>query len=248
MKIIKYLIVTSLLFISSLVSYEKIEISDNKAIDDTIINENIIEEETVEEVAEEIKEEKPIETTSIDSKESTEKEEKEKQTTTKKDSKRKTKTSIIKKEESKSKTDDKPNEDKPKQEETKTDKPKEDPKPQCSDFYESITHGKVDKSTKSACVSYGNKIQNNELDAVLDFDSSFHLFFIPPNLWNNKKRRCEFIFSDIFSYYTYFTILKLKMEVHLPGEFQVFFRCFSDLFQVIFSLFFVLFCSQGLIL
>ena len=56
-----------------------------------------------------------------------------------------------------------------------------------------------------------------------------------------QKRRCGFIFFDIISDYTYFTILKFKMEVHLPGEFQVFFRCFSDLFQVIFSLFFVLF-------
>ena len=49
-------------------------------------------------------------------------------------------------------------------------KPKEEPKPQCSDFYESITHGRVDRTSKSACVSYGNKIQNNELDEVLDYN------------------------------------------------------------------------------
>ena len=175
MKTIKYLIITSLLFVSSLVSYEKIGVSENKVIDDTIIKEDVIEEEPIEEVVEEIKEETPIETISIDSKESTKKEEKKTTTTTKKDSKNKTKTSKKNKEESKSEKNDKskedePKEDKPKQEETKPDKPKEDPKPQCSDFYESITHGKVDKSTKFACVSYGNKIQNNELDAVLDYN------------------------------------------------------------------------------
>ncbi len=55
----------------------------------------------------------------------------------------------------------------PKVEETKSkeeQKPKEEPKPQCSDFYESITHGRVDRTSKSACISYGNIIQNNELD------------------------------------------------------------------------------------
>lgn len=55
---------------------------------------------------------------------------------------------------------------KPKEEQ----KPKEESKTQCSDFYESITHGKVDRTSKSACVSYGNKIQNNELDDVLDYN------------------------------------------------------------------------------
>ena len=73
------------------------------------------------------------------------------------------------------------------------------------------------------------------------WDLLFLSFFIPPNLWDNKKRRCEFIFSDIFSYYTYFTILKFKMEVHLPGEFQVFFRPFSGDFQSFFCSFFVFF-------
>ncbi len=61
----------------------------------------------------------------------------------------------------------------PKVEETKSkeeQKPKEEPKPQCSDFYESITHGRVDRTSKSACISYGNKIQNNELDEVLDYN------------------------------------------------------------------------------
>ena len=60
------------------------------------------------------------------------------------------------------------------------------------------------------------------------WDSLFLSFSIPPNLWDNKKRRCEFIFFGIFSYYTYFTILIFYMEGH---------------FSVIFHVFFVLFCS-----
>lgn len=55
-------------------------------------------------------------------------------------------------------------------EDTIVDKQNEETKTKCDDFYESITHGNVDKSSKSACVTYGNKIQNNELDAVLDYN------------------------------------------------------------------------------
>ena len=78
---------------------------------------------------------------------------------------------------------------------------------------------------------------------LIIWDSSFHLFFTPSNLWDNKKRRCDFIFSDIFSYYTYFTILKFKMEVHLPGEFKVIFSLFFVLFCVFFVLFLCFFRS-----
>ena len=56
------------------------------------------------------------------------------------------------------------------------------------------------------------------------------IFYTSKSLGQQKKKMWIHLLR-YFSYYTYFTILKFKMEVHLPGEFQVFFRCFSGDFQ-----------------
>lgn len=172
MKIIQFLLATLLLFIGSIFSYEKVELNGNHVIEEPIIREEIIEENTTSKV---IDNEKDI--TLIDNIESTKAE---KTTTTNNTTKKESKTKNNNKK-TQSKTDNKKNESKKeKKQETKNEtvkekKPKEEPKkedskPQCSNFYESITNGKVDKSSKSACVSFGNKIQNAELDEVLDYN------------------------------------------------------------------------------
>ena len=166
MKIIKIIATACLVFIGTILHYDKVEVSDipiNKQIE--------VKEEIIEEVIDEIENDKPDETISIDNHESTKNNKQElKNNSTTKTLKKKTtnknnsKNSGMTKAESEEVKEEKP------KEETKPEKPKEDPKPKCSDLYESITHGKVDKSSKSACVSYGNKIQNNELDEVLDYN------------------------------------------------------------------------------
>ena len=172
MKIIQFLLATLLLFIGSIFSYEKVELNDNHVIEEPIIREEIIEENTTSKV---IDNEKDI--TLIDNIESTKAE---KTTTTNNTTKKESKAKNNNKK-TQSKTDNKKNESKKekkqetKNETVKEEKPKEapkkeDPKPQCSNFYESITNGKVEKSSKSACVSFGNKIQNAELDEVLDYN------------------------------------------------------------------------------
>ena len=64
--------------------------------------------------------------------------------------------------------------DPPKQEDPKQDdKPKEEEKPKkvtCDDFYESIHKGRTDVKTKSACISYGEKIVFSELDEVIEYN------------------------------------------------------------------------------
>jgi len=107
-----------------------------------------------------------------------------KKESTKKESKRTTTKKETKKDNSKPKETTVKEEvkEEPKVEETKPKedpKPKEEPKQQCNNLYESITHGKVDRSSKSACVSYGNKIQNNELDEVLDYNEEHGNFKKP---------------------------------------------------------------------
>ncbi len=169
MKIIKIIATACLVFIGSLLQYDKLEISDIP------ITEQIeVKEEIIEEVIEEIEEDEHVETILKDNQESTKNNKKEvKNNSTMKTSKKKTNKTNNKKKDNKTNNtkiqSEEVKEEKPK-EETKPDKPKEDPKTQCSNLYESITHGKVDKSSKSACVSYGNKIQNNELDEVLDYN------------------------------------------------------------------------------
>lgn len=162
MKIIQFLVAISLLFIGLFLSYEKIELKEDISI---------IEQATTEESKEEIIidniEEKLLEETNNIVKEKSTKNEK--QTTQKKTKTTSSSNKTNNKKETtttKAKDNSKVEELKPKKEE----KTKEESKPKCSDFYESITHGKVDKSSKSACVSYGNKIQNNELDEVLDYN------------------------------------------------------------------------------
>ena len=182
MKIIKIIIAVLFLIFGTTLSYEKVEITESKPI----IDENIIkkQEEIIEEnIITEVKEGPKETTTSNDNGVSTKKEIK---TTTIKTNKNEFK---IKNKSTKSSTEEKKNKDENKQkekqesvksepanEEKPKDEPKEEktqkeePKPQCSDFYESITHGKVDRTSKSACISYGNKIQNNELNEVLDYN------------------------------------------------------------------------------
>lgn len=178
MKLIKFVITMCLLLAGLSLTYEKIEIGESEPIKE----ESIVEQEEKivdEDVITEAMEEKTNDTiTSNDNVISTKKS---KNTTTKSTTKNDTKTknnstksnnikndnndenkSVEKQEEVKPK----PSKEEPKEEKNK----KEQQKPQCSDFYESITHGKVDKSSKTACVSYGNKIQNNELDEVLDYN------------------------------------------------------------------------------
>lgn len=162
MKIIQFLVAISLLFIGLFLSYEKIELKEDISI---------IEQATTEESKEEIIidniEEKLLEETNNIVKEKSTKNEK--QTTQKKTKTTSSSNKTNNKKETtttKAKDNSKVEELKPKKEE----KTKEELKPKCSDFYESITHGKVDKLSKSACVSYGNKIQNNELDEVLDYN------------------------------------------------------------------------------
>lgn len=171
MKIIKFIIAVCFLIFGTTLSYEKVEISENKPIiEESLIKkqEEIIEENIITEVDEESKEI----TTSTDNVVSTKKDNK---TTTKNTKKIKSKTNNNTKISTEKKNNNDENKSKENQEESKTDikeeePKKEEPKPQCSDFYESITHGKVDRTSKSACISYGNKIQNNELNEVLDYN------------------------------------------------------------------------------
>lgn len=179
MKIIQFLLAILLLFIGSIFSYEKVEPNNYPLIEEPIIKEKIIEDNITSEVIDE--KENITLTENIESTKG------EKTTTTNNTTKKKSKTKTNnkktqnktdnKQEESKNKKNqeikkDPVKEEKPKKE-TKSEKQKEETKPQCSDFYESITHGKVDKSSKSACVSYGNKIQNAELDKVLDYNEEY---------------------------------------------------------------------------
>ncbi len=181
MRIYKLIITICFLFIGTTLSDENTQIIENKPIieekllieREEIKEEDIINEEIVEETI------KPI---SNDKKESTKKDNKEKQKTTIK-KKSKLKTDNVKSKEKNNKKEKsesvKPKEE-VKKEEVKEEKKqkeeiieepkKEESKPQCSDFYDSITQGKIDKSSKDACVSYGDKIQNNELDAVIDYN------------------------------------------------------------------------------
>lgn len=165
MKIIKIIATACLAFIGSFLQYEKIEVNGMPESKQIELKEEIIEENVIIEVVDE--EEKTISLN--DNIESTKKKDNTIiKNTTKKESK-------IKNSNKKSETKDTNKKDETKkettkEEKTKEEKHKENPKPQCSNFYESITHGKVDKSSKSACVSYGNKIQTNELNEVLDYN------------------------------------------------------------------------------
>lgn len=184
MKFIQFLLATFLLCIGLFLSYDKVEIinEDIKKVEQgTVPSEGLSQVSTYNETELSREAQRPVsietdDETQVSSennitqtknnvkKKSTKKESK--RTTTKKE----TKNDNIKPKETTVKEEVK---EEPKIEETKpkdSPKPKEDPKPQCSDLYESITHGKVDKSSKSSCVSYGNKIQNNELDEVLDYN------------------------------------------------------------------------------
>ena len=198
MKIIKIIATVCLVFIGSLLQYDKLEVSDIP------ITEQIeVKEEIIEDVVDEIEEDKPIEIILKDDKESTNNKQKVKSNSTPKTSKKKTNKINNKKKDNKANNtktlSEEVKDEKPK-EETKPDKPKEDLKPKCSDLYESITHGKVDKSTKSACVSYGNKIQNNELDEVLDYNEEH----------GNVRKPTSFILL-IFSSLKLF-LISLKVE------------------------------------
>ena len=174
MKIINFIIAICILLTGLTLTYDKIEISEIGTVkEESIVEEDkIIEKNVIIEVDEETYENT---TTLTDNVISTKKEKNSNtKSTTKKDTKTKTDgkkveiTSNQKTEDTKTnsmKEETNKKEEKPK-EEVKT----EEQKPKCSYFYESITHGIVDKSSKSKCVSYGNKIQNNELDEVLDYN------------------------------------------------------------------------------
>lgn len=164
-----------LLSIGLFLSYDKVEIKKAEGISSVSTNNpsTIIEDNSSNSQSELLMDESPsseesiIQTNKNVKRESTKKDGK--KTTPKKE----TKTNSNKPKETTTKEEVK---EEPKTEETKPKvdpKPKEETKPQCSDFYESITHGKVDRSSKSACVSYGNKIQNNELDEVLDYNEEY---------------------------------------------------------------------------
>ena len=150
MNIKHFILAILLLFIGLFLSYDKVEIYDNKKLDEPTVvvseTENITANDSSNDEVNSSSSQSELfmdESTSSDN------------NVTQNNKK-------VKKESTNTKTTTK--------KETKTDSEKEEPKPQCSDFYESITHGKVDKLSKSACISYGNKIQNNELDEVLDYN------------------------------------------------------------------------------
>lgn len=174
MKIINYIIAICILLIGLILTYDKIEIIEigtvkEKSIveEDKIIDKNVIievDEETYENT-----------TTLTDNVISTKKEKNSNtKSTTNKDTKTKTDSKKVEITSNQKTEDTKTNsikeETNKKEEKPKEEVKKEEQKPKCSDFYESITHGKVDKSSKSTCVSYGNKIQNNELDEALDYN------------------------------------------------------------------------------
>lgn len=60
--------------------------------------------------------------------------------------------------------------DPPKQEESKQEEKPKETKVTCDDFYESIHKSRTDVKTKSACISYGEKIVFNELDEVIEYN------------------------------------------------------------------------------
>lgn len=174
MKIINYIIAICILLIGLILTYDKIKIIEIRIVkeksiveEDKIIDKNVIievDEETYENT-----------TTLTDNVISTKKEKNSNtKNTTKKDTKTKTDSKKVKITSNQKTEDTKINsikeETNKKEEKAKEEVKKEEQKPKCSDFYESIMHGKVDKFSKSTCVSYGNKIQNNELDEVLDYN------------------------------------------------------------------------------
>ncbi|MBQ7789704.1 MAG: hypothetical protein IJ399_00420 [Bacilli bacterium] len=186
MKIIRIIATACLVFIGSFLRFEKIEVNDITESKQIKVKEEIIEENVIMEI--------------VDDKEKTISSNNNIESTKKKDNKTDKNTTKIEskiKINNKKETKNNRKKEETKKEALKEEKPKENPKPQCSDFYESITHGKVDKSSRSACVSYGNKIQTNELNEVLDYNeehgntkkpsiSYFRCFEVVDNNCNTK--------------------------------------------------------------